>query len=109
MPYFNIGNADIIKNKAKFIFANNNENSGVIINHIDLSEYDKGEAVVIYNATSIDNYDVNSYIPISKTGYWNIIANDKIAGLNILKKVNSNEIPKLKSFSIMILCNKINK
>ena len=63
----------------------------------------------IYNATSIDNYDVNSYIPISKTGYWNIIANDKIAGLNILKKVNFNEIPKLKSFSIMILCNKINK
>lgn len=109
LPYFNIESSDVIKNKVKFIFANNNENSGVIISHIDLSEYDKGEAVVIYNATSIDNYDVNSYIPISKTGYWNIIANDKMAGLNILEKVNFNEIPKLKSFSIMILCNKINK
>ena len=109
LPYFNIDNVEIIKNKAKFIFANNNENSGVIINHIDLSEYDNGEIIVIYNATDIDNYDVNSYIPISKTGYWNIIANDKISGLKILEKVNCNEIPKLKSFSIMILCNKINK
>lgn len=107
LPYFNIGDAEIIKNKIKFIFANNNENSGVIIYHIDLSEYNNGEALVIFNASNIDDYDVNAYVPISKCGYWYIIANDKKAGLDILNKVNFNEIPKLKSFSLMILCNKL--
>lgn len=107
LPYFNIDDAEIIKNKAKFIFANNNESSGVIIYHIDLSEYNKGEAVVIFNASNIDDYNVSAYVPISNCGYWYIIANDKKAGLDILNKVNFNEIPKLKSFSLMILCNKI--
>lgn len=105
LPHFTIGDAGIIKNKAKFTFANN-ENSGVIINHIDLSDYNEGEVIVIYNATSINDYDVNSYIPTSKTGYWNIIANDKVSGIKTLEKVNCNEVPKLNSYSIMILCNK---
>lgn len=107
LPYFNIGDPEIIKNKAKFIFANNNENSGVIIYHIDLNEYNQGEAVVIFNASNIDYYDVNAYVPAPKCGYWYVIADDKNAGLNIINKINFNEIPKLKSFSLMILCNNI--
>ena len=43
--------------------------------------------------------------PADKTKMSTLLKNIDI----LLKKVNFNEIPKLKSFSIMILCNKINK
>ncbi|WP_304681368.1 hypothetical protein [uncultured Clostridium sp.] len=62
--------------------------------------------MVVYNATNIDNYDVNFYVPNSKTGYWHVIANHKLAGLNALGKVECNNIPKLKSYSTIILYNK---
>ena len=106
LSYFRINDSDIIRNKVKVTFINNNENSGVIINHIDLNEYSKGEIMVVYNATNIDNYDVNFYVPNSKTGYWHVIANHKLAGLNALGKVECNNIPKLKSYSTIILYNK---
>lgn len=103
LPHFKLSNSEDIKNKCKFSFANNDDKSGVIISHIDLTEYNLGEVSVIYNGTSIDNYDVNEYVPVPKTRFWDILANDKRAGLTILNRVSSNEIPKLRSFSILIL------
>lgn len=108
LPHFKVGDPDIIKNNINYIFAGNSENCGVLIQHINLNNYGKGEVVVIYNSTNIDNYDVNSYVPSSSSGYWNIIANDNTAGMRILNTVFNNQIPGLRSYSIMILCNNIN-
>ena len=108
LPHFRLRDTELIKNNINFIFAGNSENCGVLIQHINLNNYDKGEVVVIYNGTNIDNYDVNSYVPSSSSGYWNIIANENSAGMKILNTVFNNQIPGLRSYSIMILCNNIN-
>ena len=107
LPFFKIGDSEIIKKNINFKFANNDETSGVIISHIDLGKL--GQCLVIYNGTSIDSYDVNNDAPKSTLGYWTVLADDKNAYKNGLYTVANNCIPKLRSFSFMILCSGINR
>lgn len=95
---------DIIKNQNTF-FVNDDEKSGVIISHIKNNDIDNdswNNVLIVYNATSIDNYDINYKIPKSISGKWNIVVNDKIAGENILNIVEDNKLPSLRSHSFMI-------
>ena len=103
---FRMENTAEIKAKMNVYFANNDESRGVIISHTYNKNCTFGEVLVIYNATSIDNYDVNSFIPNAQGGGWYVIANDKLSGLSIIDEVNNKQVPLLKSHSIMILFSK---
>ena len=93
-----------IRNNQNIFFINNDENSGVIISHLYNNSDDKWENIlVIYNATSIDDYDVNYKIPKNHSGKWNIVVNNKYAGENIIDTVDENNIPKIKSHSMLML------
>ena len=93
-----------IRNNQNIFFINNDENSGVIISHLYNNSDDIWKNIlVIYNATSIDDYDVNYKIPKSHSGKWNIVVNNKYAGENIIDTVDENNIPKIKSHSMLML------
>ena len=83
----------------------NNEKSGVIYtlyrNHANGDEWKT--IIVIYNATTIDNYDVNDSLPASESGVWNIVVNHQRAGVDSLAVVQNGHIPPLKSHSMMVL------
>lgn len=98
---------EIMKN-TDINFLNGDERVGVIKWHFknaDKIDKDINELIIIFNGTSIDEYDINNHIHDSKTGYWNIIANDKVAGVDVISKVKSFNLPKLKSCSILIFFN----
>lgn len=93
-------------NNIDISFLNGDEKVGVIKWHFkNLNNLDNNinDLIVIYNGTSIDDYDVNQYIPISENRNWNIIADFNKAGIKTINKVSAFEIPKLKSYSIIIL------
>ena len=83
LPHFKIKDPKIIKSNATFIFGGNNESCGVLLQHINLNDFGKGEVLVIYNGTNIENYNVTSYAPLAQNGYWNIIANESTAGMKV--------------------------
>lgn len=93
-----------VMNNQNIFFINDDENSGVIISHLCNNLDDKWRNIlVIYNGTSVDNYDVNCKVPKSSSGKWNIVVNDKCAGENIINTVDEDNIPKIKSHSMMML------
>lgn len=95
---------DIIKNLDVY-FYENNDTSGVIIAHYknNANEDLWKNIVVIYNGTTIDDYNVISSMPKSSNGFWNIVLQDGVVNESIIKRVSEYEIPKIKSHSIMIL------
>lgn len=95
---------DIIKNLDVY-FYENNDTSGVIIAHYknNANEDLWKNIVVIYNGTTIDDYNVISSMPKSSNGFWNIVVQDGVVNESIIKRVSEYEIPKIKSHSIMIL------
>ncbi|KXA00835.1 hypothetical protein, partial [Clostridium perfringens] len=86
-------------------FYENNDTSGVIIAHYknNANEDLWKNIVVIYNGTTIDDYNVISSMSKSSNGFWNIVVQDGVVNESIIKRVSENEIPKIKSHSIMIL------
>lgn len=83
----------------------NNEKSGVIYtlyrNHANGDEWKT--IIVIYNATTIDNYNANDSLPASESGVWNIVVNHERAGVDVLAVVENGHIPSLKSHSMMVM------
>ena len=73
------------------------------------TKYNDYQLIWRHNGTSIDSYDVNNDAPKSTLGYWTVLADDKNAYKNGLYTVANNCIPKLRSFSFMILCSGINR
>ena len=91
-----------IKKNLIIKFAHNDEKSGVIISTIS-SESNDEQFIIIYNGTSIDNYNVNSEIKLSKDKIWSIIVNDKLAGVESIENIIDSNIPLIKSYSTMVL------
>lgn len=85
--------------------AHHDSKSGVIISHFKNNTNGDSwqDIIVIYNATSIDGYDVNALMPISAGKIWHIVANHEKAGVDTIQTVNSSELPGLKSYSLMII------
>lgn len=86
-------------------FLNGDEKVGVIKWHYknnNINE-DINEIIVVFNATSIDNYNINQYIEPAKSGQWCILAINDLININGIKSAKYNEIPPLKSFSILIM------
>lgn len=88
-------------NKINISFLNGDEKVGVIKWHY--KEQSGRELIVIFNATSIDNYNVNKYIDKPKNEEWLILAVNDLINPNGIKTVKYNEIPELRSFSILIM------
>ncbi|MCD2500828.1 type I pullulanase [Clostridium sp. NSJ-145] len=99
---FKITSPEDVKKNLSIKFAHNDDKSGVIISSIS-SEDNSEEFIIIYNGTSIDNYDVNSEISLDVDKEWSIIANGKLAGVEVIKKIVDSNIPLIKSYSAVIL------
>ena len=104
-PAFRMRTALDIRTNQHVYFARNDDRSGVIISNIkNHANGDKwGNIVVIYNGTTLDNYDVNNSLPQSRSGKWNIVVNHEKAGVEIIKTVDQGRVPALKSHSMMII------
>ena len=59
--------------------------------------------MVIYNGTTIDNYNVISSMPKSSNGFWNIAVKNGLINQYGGERVSEDEIPKVKSHSMMML------
>lgn len=95
---------DIIKNLDVY-FYENNDTSGVIIAHYknNANEDLWKNIVVIYNGTTIDDYNVISSMPKSSNGFWNIAVKNGVINQEGGERVSEDEIPKVKSHSMMML------
>lgn len=95
---------DIIKNLEVY-FYENNDTSGVIIAHYknNANEDLWKNIVVIYNGTTIDDYNVISSMPKSSNGFWNIAVENGVINQAGGERVSEDEIPKVKSHSMMML------
>ncbi|XZH18890.1 type I pullulanase [Clostridium perfringens] len=95
---------DIIKNLDVY-FYENNDTSGVIIAHYknNANEDLWKNIVVIYNGTTIDDYNVISSMPKSSNGFWNIAVKNGLINQYGGERVSEDEIPKVKSHSMMML------
>ncbi|QLE78408.1 type I pullulanase [Francisella sp. Scap27] len=104
-PALRMSSPEMIKNHLTITPAYNDYNSGVIIAHF--KDYANGDSwkdiVIVYNATAIDNYDINAQLPTNDNDIWHIVANHEKAGEETIKQAKIGEIPMLKSHSIMIL------
>lgn len=94
-----------IRDNLDVYFYEGNDTSGVIIAHFKNNA--NGDLwkniVVIYNGTTINEYNINTSMPKSTTGKWNIVGNSESIGLETLITVNEGEVPLINSHSIMIM------
>jgi pullulanase len=104
-PAFRIENRKIIENQLTISTTYHDDRSGVIISHF--KDHANGDSwcdiVVIYNATSIDNYCVNQFLPEPHGGLWHIVVNHEHAGIETIATSLSKEVPPLKSNSMMVI------
>ena len=86
-------------------FPQNNDKSGVIISHIrnHANNDSWSNILIIYNSTTIDNYDINSFVPLSYSGKWNMVVDSSSSGVDTIKSVENGNIPAMKSHSMMVL------
>ncbi|VYT72376.1 type I pullulanase [Clostridium tertium] len=92
-------------NNVDISFLNGDERVGVLkyqLSNIKINKKHVNRFYIIFNATSIDDYDINKFIEPSKEGVFHIITNYKKSGLNIIDSVSNGNLPKLKSYSILV-------
>ena len=82
-----------------------NDSSGVIVSHLKdhVNNDSWKDIVIIYNATAIDNYPINDLLPPSGNNLWHLVVNHKYAGTNTIASYLPDEVPVMKSYSIMVL------
>lgn len=105
-PAFKMPDKEMINNHLIITPAYNNDRSGVIVahykNHANNDIWQN--IVIIYNASNIDNYDINPLLPNLNTGYkWAIVANNHHAGIKPLSIHAKNSLPTIHAHSICIL------
>jgi len=102
---FRIRERRIIESQLVMNTAYNDDKSGVIISHF--KNHANGDSwcdiVVIYNATSMDNYCVNQFLPKPHGGMWHIVVNHEKSGIKTIATSLSRELPPLKSHSMMVI------
>ena len=59
--------------------------------------------MVIYNGTTINDYNVISSMPKSSNEFWNIAVENGVINQEGGERVREDEIPKVKSHSMMML------
>ncbi|MEN9946919.1 MAG: hypothetical protein RLZZ293_1305 [Pseudomonadota bacterium] len=103
-PAFRMSSASDIQRNLQ-VAPVNNDTSGVIYACLNnFANNDSWQTIlVIYNASSIDNYDVNASVPSSPSGTWHIVVNHECSGTETLLSVANGQIPPLKSYSMLVL------
>jgi len=103
-PAFRMKDADMIKKHLNITTAHHDGRSGVIISHFKnhANEDSWQDIIVIYNATSIDGYDVNALLPVPSNGSWNMVVNHEKAGADTIANFANGKLPALRSYSMMI-------
>ena len=94
---------DEIQNNMNVYFPQNNDKCAVIICHLAEKYKDDTEIIIAYNASGIDNYRINDFINLNGNKTWYLLANDRYASITPLCTVNYNNLPSLRSYSILIL------
>ncbi|ASG68435.1 type I pullulanase [Francisella halioticida] len=104
-PVFRINNRKVIDKNLNITTAHHDSKSGVIISHF--KNYANGDSwkdiIIVYNATAIDNYEINDLLPKPDSKVWYIVANHEQAGTETIQKVNIGKLPSLRSHSLMII------
>ncbi|MBE6054767.1 MAG: type I pullulanase [Clostridium sartagoforme] len=92
-------------NKINIDFLNGDEKVGVIKWHYkDINARDEArEIIVIFNATAIDNYDINKFITDTISDEWSLLAINELINDEGIRTVKINELPTLNSYSILIM------
>lgn len=102
---FRINDRSIVENQLVISTAYHDDKSGVIISHF--KDHANGDLwrdiIVIYNATNIDNYCVNQFLPEPHGGLWYIVVNHEKAGVETIVTSLSRELPPLRSNSMMVI------
>jgi pullulanase len=104
-PAFRIKDRKVIENQLAISTTYHDDRSGVILSHYkDNAGGDSWQdIVVIYNATSIDNYCVNQFLTSPQSGTWHIVVNHEKAGVETLSVYKTGELPPLKAYSMMVI------
>lgn len=107
-PAFRMSDHKMINNHLSIAPAYNNDRSGVIVsifrNNANNDEWET--IVIIYNASSLDNYNINPLLPeIADNQQWHIVVNHEQSGVNSISNHPRNEVPHMKSHSICVLHN----
>lgn len=105
-PAFRMENPQMINTSLLIKPAYDNDRSGVIISHF--KDHANGDIwrniIVIYNATAIDDYDINPLLPpLEADKSWVVVVNHEEAGIRPIGVYNAGNLPPLKSFSICVL------
>lgn len=104
-PALRISDPKIIDKCLNITTAHHDNRSGVIISHF--KDYANGDSwqdiMIIYNATTIDGYEINDLLPKPESGFWHIVVDHEKAGTETLKKVSVGSLPPLRSHSLMII------
>lgn len=106
-PAFKMKSREEVLEKLKINFINNDERAGVIISHFsnNANGDEWKDIVVIYNGTSIDDYNVNQALPNIGDGTWKVVVNNEKAGTEVIAEAEVGRVPALKAHSIMVIYN----
>lgn len=103
-PAFRMTSKEMIE-KHLNIYMAHNEHSGVIISHFHNHANNDSwqDIIVIYNATTIDNYSINSFIPQTNKNNWHVVVNHDKSGIETIAEFKKEDLPSLKSHSILVI------
>jgi pullulanase len=106
-PAFRMTDVPTINQHLSISYAHNNDTSGVIVSHF--KNHANGDTwcdiVVIYNSTTIDDYEINDLLPPNPHGIWHIVVNHEKAGIETISEHTNGHVPKLKSHSMLVVHN----
>ncbi len=104
-PAFRMPTSEMVSHHLNIILAHNNDKSGVLISHFkDNANNDSWkDIIVIYNATAIDNYEINNLVPVINNGVWYIVVNHEKAGIETIEEVAVGKLPPIRSHSMMVI------
>lgn len=104
-PAFRMSTRKLVEDHLSVYSAHHDENSGVIVAYF--RNYANGDSwrdiVVIYNATTIENYAINDLLPHPESGVWQVVVNHEQAGTKTLSEHACGNLPPLKSHSLLVI------
>ena len=104
-PAFRMSDRLMIEESLSIKSAHNDHKSGVIISHFknNANGDSWGDIVIIYNATGLDGYDINSMLPMPVSGEWHIVVNHEKAGVETLHIFKPGGLLPLRAHSLLVI------